>query len=165
MEIINLEENKKASFSSDNHLGLPGKVNSLEREKIFIKWLDSIKDDAQIIFLLGDLFDFWFEFKKVVPKGYTRLFGKLAELTDSGIKIYFFVGNHDSWMMSYFKDELGIDIFFKPKKFQINSKKFFIGHGDGLGPGDYGYKFLKIIFRNPLFKFLYSVFIQIFQLE
>ena len=156
MEIINLEENKKAYFSSDNHLGLPGKVNSLKREKIFIKWLDSIKDDAQVIFLLGDLFDFWFEFKKVVPKGYTRLFGKLAELTDFGIKIYFFVGNHDSWMMSYFKDELGIDIFFKPKKFQINSKKFFIGHGDGLGPGDYGYKFLKLIFRNPFFKFLYS---------
>ena len=110
METINLEENKKAYFSSDNHLGLPGKVDSLKREKIFIKWLDSIKDDAQIIFLLGDLFDFWFEFKKVVPKGYTRLFGKLAELTDSGIKIYFFVGNHDSWMMSYFKDELGLSL-------------------------------------------------------
>ena len=112
MEIINLEKNKKAYFSSDNHLGLPGKVNSLKREKIFIKWLDSIKDDAQVIFLLGDLFDFWFEFKKVVPKGYTRLFGKLAELTDSGIKIYFFVGNHDCWVGNYFQNEFYFYTFF-----------------------------------------------------
>ena len=156
METITLQENKKIYFSSDNHLGLPGKVKSLKREKIFIKWLDTIKNDAQVIFLLGDLFDFWFEFKKVVPKGYTRLFGKLAELTDAGVKIYFFVGNHDAWMRNYFKKELGIDIFFEPQKFKINSKKFFIGHGDGLGPGDYGYKFLKLIFRNSFFKFLFS---------
>ena len=156
MDTITLQENKKIYFSSDNHLGLPGKVKSSKREKIFIKWLDTIKNDAQVIFLLGDLFDFWFEFKKVVPKGYTRLFGKLAELTDAGVKIYFFVGNHDAWMRNYFKKELGIDVFFEPKKFKINSKKFFIGHGDGLGPGDYGYKFLKLIFRNSFFKFLFS---------
>ena len=116
MKIINLQENKKIYFSSDNHLGLSGKVKSKKREKIFIKWLDSIKNDAQVIFLLGDLFDFWFEFKKVVPKGYVRLLGKLAELTDSGIKIYFFVGNHDAWMKNYFKKELGIDIFLSPKR-------------------------------------------------
>ena len=95
METITLQENKKIYFSSDNHLGLPGKVKSLKREKIFIKWLDTIKNDAQVIFLLGDLFDFWFEFKKVVPKGYTRLLGKISYLCDSVIKIYFFVGNHD----------------------------------------------------------------------
>ena len=154
---INLNKGKKIYFSSDNHLGAPNHSESLIREKIFVSWLEKIKSDAQVIFLLGDLFDFWFEFKKVVPKGYTRLFGKLAELTDSGIKIYFFVGNHDSWMISYFKDELGIDIFFKPKKFKINSKKFFIGHGDGLGPGDYGYKFLKLIFRNSFFNTYYSL--------
>ena len=156
METITLQENKKIYFSSDNHLGLPGKVKSSKREKIFIKWLDTIKNDAQVIFLLGDLFDFWFEFKKVVPKGYTRLFGKLAELTDAGVKIYFFVGNHDAWMRNYFKKELGIDVFFEPKKFKINSKKFFIGHGDGLGPGDTSYKLMKkFITGNKFFKWCF----------
>lgn len=148
---MEIPSNKKIYFSSDNHLGAPSHKESLVREKIFIKWLDSIKNDAEIIFLLGDLFDFWFEYKEAVPKGFTRVLGKLAELTDSGIKVYFFVGNHDLWMENYFEEELNIKIFRKPELFIFNSKSFFIGHGDGLGPGDYGYKRMKLILSNTFF--------------
>lgn len=148
---MEIPSNKKIYFSSDNHLGAPSQKESLVREKIFIDWLDSIKNDAEIIFLLGDLFDFWFEYKEAVPKGFTRVLGKLAELTDSGIKIYFFVGNHDLWMENYFEEELNIKIFRKPELFIFNSKSFFIGHGDGLGPGDFGYKRMKLILSNTFF--------------
>ena len=147
--------NKKIYFSSDNHLGAPSLEESHAREKIFVSWLDSIKDDADIIFLLGDLFDFWFEYKEAIPKGFTRVLGKLAELSDSGIKIYFFVGNHDFWMNDYFEKELNIKVFRSPELFVFNSKSFYIGHGDGLGPGDKGYKRMKKIFTNPLSNWLY----------
>lgn len=154
---MEIPSNKKIYFSSDNHLGAPSHKESLVREKIFIEWLDSIKNDAEIIFLLGDLFDFWFEYKEVVPKGFTRVLGKLAELTDSGIKIYFFVGNHDLWMENYFEEELNIKIFRKPELFIFNSKSFFIGHGDGLGPGDFGYKRMKLILSNTFFVKLFRL--------
>ena len=149
--------NKKIYFSSDNHLGAPNYSDSLIREKLFISWLDKIKTDAQVIFLLGDLFDFWFEYYKSVPKGFTRVLGKLSELSDSGIKIYFFVGNHDYWTRDYFQKEIGMEVLKKPTEFKINNKLFFIGHGDGLGPGDFKYKFLKRIFRNPIFIFLFRI--------
>lgn len=112
--------------------------------------MDSIKKDAQVLFLMGDLFDFWHEWKFVVPKGYIRVLGKLAELKDAGIDIYFFVGNHDLWMKNYFEDELGIPVFFEKKFYDINGKKFLLAHGDGLGPGDKGYKRMKKVFTNPL---------------
>jgi UDP-2,3-diacylglucosamine hydrolase len=152
---IELSEGKKVYFASDNHLGAPTRKDSLPREKKFVAWLDSIKDDAAAIFLIGDLFDFWFEYKTVVPKGFTRTLGKLAEIADSGIPIYYFVGNHDLWMSGYFEDELGIPVFFKPQDFTIGSTTFFIGHGDGLGPGDKGYKRMKKVFTNPFFKWLF----------
>ena len=132
---MEIPKDKKIYFSSDNHLGLPSLKESHDREKIFVKWLDSIKHDAEIIFLLGDLFDFWFEYREAVPRGFTRSLGKLAELSDMGIKIYFFLGNHDYWMTDYFQEELNIKIFKSPELFIFNSKSFFIGHGDGLGPG------------------------------
>ena len=154
---IKLNKGKSMYFSSDNHLGAPNYSDSLIREKLFISWLDKIKTDAQVIFLLGDLFDFWFEYYKSVPKGFTRVLGKLAELSDSGIKIYFFVGNHDYWTRDYFQEEIGMEVLKKPTEFKINNKLFFIGHGDGLGPGDFKYKFLKRIFRNPLFIFLFRI--------
>ena len=154
---IKLNKGKSIYFSSDNHLGAPNYSDSLIREKLFISWLDKIKTDAQVIFLLGDLFDFWFEYYKSVPKGFTRVLGKLAELSDSGIKIYFFVGNHDYWTRDYFQKEIGMEVLKKPTEFKINNKLFFIGHGDGLGPGDFKYKFLKRIFRNPLFIFLFRI--------
>jgi UDP-2,3-diacylglucosamine hydrolase len=119
--------------------------------------LESIKKETAVLFIVGDLFDFWFEYKTVVPKGYVRILGKLAEIRDAGVEIHFFVGNHDMWMSGYFEQELGIPVYYAPKTFEFNGKKFLVGHGDGLGPGDYGYKFLKKIFRNPLCKFLFGL--------
>ncbi|MEP2936489.1 MAG: UDP-2,3-diacylglucosamine diphosphatase [Gilvibacter sp.] len=152
---MQLPEGKKVYFSSDNHLGAPTYEQSRERERIFVAWLDNIKQDAAAVFLLGDLFDFWFEYKKVVPKGFVRVLGKLAELSDAGIPIHFFVGNHDLWMRSYFQDELGIPTYRDVKEFSFNGKKFLIGHGDGKGPGDKGYKRMKKVFTNPFSKWLY----------
>ncbi len=152
---MQIPQGKKIYFSSDNHLGAPTQDESFPREKIFVKWLDSIKHDAEVIFLLGDLFDFWFEYKTVVPKGFVRVLGKLAELSDSGIQIHFFVGNHDLWMHDYFEKELNIPVYHEPKEFVFNNKHFFIGHGDGKGPGDKGYKRMKRVFTNPFFKWLF----------
>ncbi|MEO6548661.1 MAG: UDP-2,3-diacylglucosamine diphosphatase [Ferruginibacter sp.] len=140
----------KIYFLSDFHLGTPGSSNSLQREKTIVRFLESIKNDAKQIFIVGDMFDFWFEYSTVVPKGYTRLLGKLAELTDAGILVHFFAGNHDMWMRDYFQTELNIPVYFEPASFEFSGKKFYIGHGDGLGPGDKGYKMLKKIFRNKL---------------
>jgi len=148
---MKLPKDKKVFFASDQHFGAPNAEESKIREAWFINWLASIENEASALFLLGDLFDFWFEYKEAVPKGFTRVLGKLAELTDSGIKIYFFVGNHDLWMENYFEEELNIKIFRKPELFIFNSKSFFIGHGDGLGPGDYGYKRMKLILSNTFF--------------
>jgi UDP-2,3-diacylglucosamine hydrolase len=153
---ITIPEGKKVYFASDNHLGAPTTEASQPREKKFVAWLDEVKHDAAAIFLLGDLFDFWFEYKTVVPKGFTRTLGKLAEISDSGIPIHYFVGNHDLWMNGYFEEELGIPVYHKPQEFTFNSTSFFIGHGDGLGPGDKGYKRMKKVFTNPFFKWLFK---------
>ncbi|MGY5352182.1 UDP-2,3-diacylglucosamine diphosphatase [Wenyingzhuangia sp. IMCC45533] len=147
---------KKIYFASDQHFGAPNPKSSLQREILFVQWLDEIKKDAEAIFLLGDLFDFWFEYKQVVPKGFVRVLGKLAELKDSGIPIHFFVGNHDLWMTDYFKKELNIPVYREPTEFTLQGKTFLIGHGDGLGPGDKGYKFMKKIFVNPICNWLFK---------
>lgn len=146
---------KKIYFASDQHLGAPTSDKSKEREKKLVRWLDQVKVDAEAIFLLGDLFDFWFEYKTVVPKGFVRVLGKLAEIKDSGIPIYFFVGNHDLWMNDYFEKELGIPVYHEPKEFTFSGSTFLIGHGDGLGPGDNGYKRMKKVFTNPFCKWLF----------
>ncbi len=155
MTTINIPEGKKVYFASDNHLGAPTAEQSLPREKKFVAWLDEIKHDAAAIFLLGDLFDFWFEYKTVVPKGFTRTLGKLAEISDSGIPITYFVGNHDLWMQGYFEEELNIPVFHEPQQYEINGSSFLIGHGDGLGPGDIGYKRMKKLFTNPVAKWFF----------
>jgi UDP-2,3-diacylglucosamine hydrolase len=147
---------KNIYFLSDFHLGAPDAKSSLIREKKIISFLDEIKEKAEQIFILGDLFDFWFEYKTVVPKGYVRILGKLAEITDSGIPIHFFVGNHDMWMKDYFQKELNIQVYFEPFAFNLNGKDLLIGHGDGLGPGDHGYKTIKKIFRNPIAQALFG---------
>ena len=152
---INLSPNKKIYFCSDQHLGAPNDSESLVREKKFVQFLESIKNDCQAVFLLGDLFDFWFEYKEVVPRGFVRTLGKLAEFQDLGIPIYFFIGNHDLWMRDYLQVEVGAKIFRNPQEFRINDTQFFIGHGDGLGPGDKGYKRMKKLFTNPLAKKLF----------
>ena len=141
-------EKIKIYFVTDAHLGVPDKERSLIREKKLIRWLDEVKKDATEIYLLGDIFEFWFEYKTVVPRGYTRLLGKLSEITDSGIPIYYFTGNHDMWMNDYFEKELNIKLVREPIKKEYNGIKFYIAHGDGLGPGDYGYKALKKIFQE-----------------
>jgi len=148
---------KKIYFLSDFHLGTPDAESSLAREKKIVDFLNSIRHDAAMIFIVGDMFDFWFEYRKVVPKGFVRLLGKLAELSDAGISISFFVGNHDMWMRTYFQEELGIPVYFEPKTYELMGKKFLVGHGDGLGPGDYGYKLLKKLFRNPLAQWLFGI--------
>lgn len=152
-----LPPGKKVFFLSDFHLGAPDHAASLEREKLIIKFLEEIRHEAAVIFIVGDMFDFWYEYKKVVPRGHVRLLGKLAELTDAGIAIHFFVGNHDMWMKDYFQKELNIPVYFAPKDFEFNNRKFYIGHGDGLGPGDHGYKTLKKIFRNPVCQWLFGL--------
>ena len=156
MHELKIESGKKVYFASDNHLGAPSFKDSLPREKKFVTWLDSIKKDAGAIFLLGDLFDFWFEYNTVVPKGFTRTLGKLAELTDSGIPITYFVGNHDLWMNGYFEEELNIPVYHNPQHYNINGVHFFIGHGDGLGPGDKGFKRMKKVFTNSFAKWLFK---------
>lgn len=150
--------NKKVYFFSDFHLGAPDPKSSLEREKVVVQFLSEIKRDAYEIFIVGDIFDFWYEYRRVVPKGYVRLLGKLAEVTDSGIKMHFFVGNHDMWMKNYFQQELNIPVYFEPKDFEWNGKRFHIAHGDGLGPGDHRYKFIKKVFRNRFSQWLFGIF-------
>ena len=133
----------KIYFASDLHLGVPNRKKSLEREKLFVQWLDKIKSDAEAIYLLGDIFDFWFEYKKVVPKGYVRLLGKLAELSDKGISIHIFTGNHDMWIFDYIETEINAHIYREPVQICLKEKYFYIGHGDGVGPGDKSYKIIK----------------------
>lgn len=153
---ITTSKDKKVYFASDQHLGAPTPEKSFPREKKFVAWLNEIKKDAEAIFLLGDLFDFWFEYKTVVPKGFVRVLGKLAEIKDAGIPIYFFVGNHDLWMTDYFEKELNIPVYHKPEVFLIDNKKVFIGHGDGLGPNDKGFKRMKKVFTFPLFQWMFQ---------
>ena len=152
---MQLPKGKKIYFASDNHLGAPTPEESAPRERIFVQWLNHIKEDVGVLFLLGDLFDFWFEYKTVVPKGFVRVLGKLAELADAGIPIHFFVGNHDMWMLDYLEKEIGITVYYSPQEFTFNGKSFFIGHGDGLGPYDMGYKRMKKIFKNPFFQWCF----------
>ena len=152
---MNLPINKKIYFASDNHLGLPNGEESRVREKYFVDWLEEVRKDAAAIYLLGDLFDFWFEYKTVVPKGFVRVMGKLAEITDAGIPVVFFVGNHDLWVRDYFQKELGITVHHQPIALTAGAKQFFIGHGDGLGPGDKGYKRMKKVFTNPFSKWIF----------
>ena len=152
---MELPKNKKIYFASDNHLGLPHSEASRVREKHFVSWLEEVRKDAAAIYLLGDLFDFWIEYKTVVPKGFVRVLGKLAELSDSGIPITFFTGNHDLWMRDYFQKELNITVHRQPITLTIGTTRFLIGHGDGLGPGDKGYKLMKKLFTNPFSQWLF----------
>ncbi len=148
----------KIYFISDFHLGVPDYERSLEREKKIVRWLDMIKPDASELYLLGDVFDFWFEYRHAVPPGHVRLLGKLAELSDSGVTIHYFTGNHDMWVFEYLPKEIGLTIYREPVIRTYNNHKFFIGHGDGLGPGDYGYKFIKRVFSSKISQWLFARF-------
>lgn len=143
-------------FASDFHLGVPNHAASRAREDRIVSWLDQISNDAAEIYLVGDLFDFWFEYKTVIPKGFVRLQGKIAALCDSGIPVHVFTGNHDMWMFGYLEKELGVTLHYSPIQCEIFGKKLLIGHGDGLGPGDYGYKFIKKVFANRFFQWCFA---------
>lgn len=147
---------KKIYFISDFHLGAPDRERSLEREKKIVRWLNMVSSDASEIYILGDVFDFWFEYKYAVPRGYVRLLGKLAELNDMGIRIHFFTGNHDMWVFDYLPKETGAIIYRGPIEITLSGMKFMIGHGDGLGPGDHGYKFIKKVFANRFCQWLFA---------
>lgn len=153
---MQLAKGKKIYFASDLHLGAPNYEQSLKREKHFVSWLDEVSKDAQAIYLVGDLFDFWFEYKKAVPKGFVRLLGKLAELSDAGIELRLFTGNHDMWIFDYLPQEIGLKLYREPIEVEFGAHKFYIGHGDGLGPGDHGYKFIKKIFSNPFLQWCFA---------
>ncbi len=151
-----MTDKKKIYFASDAHFGLPDPGSSISREKTFVKWLDVISKDAKEIYLLGDIFDFWFEYRRVVPRGFTRVLGKIALLTDSGVKIHFFTGNHDLWVFDYLPAETGMIIHHNPLLTTIRGKRFFIAHGDGLGSNDKGFHFLKSIFTNKTLQWLFA---------
>ncbi|MDB5138139.1 MAG: UDP-2,3-diacylglucosamine hydrolase [Mucilaginibacter sp.] len=146
----------KLYFASDFHLGTGSYATCREREARLVRWLDFIKHDAAELFLMGDVFDFWFEYKTVVPRGYIRFLGKLAELADAGVKIWMFKGNHDMWMFDYFERELGATIISDELEIEWSGKKFYLHHGDGLGPGDTFYKFLKGFFRSRFCQWLFA---------
>ncbi|MBK8557165.1 MAG: UDP-2,3-diacylglucosamine diphosphatase [Lewinellaceae bacterium] len=146
---------RKTFFASDFHLGVDARCRSRDREKQLVRWLQQCAPEAEAIYLVGDLFEFWFEYRHVVPKGFTRVLGTLAELRDGGLPIYAFTGNHDLWMFGYFEAELGIPVYRTPIEREIGGKKFFIGHGDGLGPNDMGYKRMKKVFTHPFSQWLY----------
>ena len=151
-----MSPHKKIYFASDFHLGTPDIKDNREREKRIVSWLEHIRTDAEALYLLGDIFDFWFEYKHAVPKGAIRFLGKLSELADQGIKITLFKGNHDMWMFGYLKEELGVEIIDDALRLDCNGKAFYLHHGDGLGAGDRAYKLLKKIFRSPICQWLFA---------
>ncbi len=155
-KVITLEKGKSIYFASDFHLGAPDYNSSRAREEKIVKWLEEIKDSAQEVFILGDVFDFWFEYKYLAPKGFVRFLGKIAELADGGIPVSFFKGNHDMWMKAYLEKEIGVKIYDNTFDLSINGFEMQIGHGDGLGPGDHTYKFLRKIFRSGWAKWLFT---------
>ncbi|MGL1885643.1 MAG: UDP-2,3-diacylglucosamine diphosphatase [Reichenbachiella sp.] len=153
-----LAPGKKAYFASDFHLGAPNPMESSKREQIIVRWLDAIKSDAGVLILVGDLFDFWFEYRHVVPKGYVRFLGKLAELNDSGMDIVIFTGNHDLWMQDYLETEIGAQVVHHATSFDLGNKRFHVAHGDGLDPQDWKFRLIKRVFTNPLCQWLFRMF-------
>ena len=151
-----MSKQSKIYFASDFHLGTPNHSESIERERKIVSWLSAIQKDASAIYLVGDIFDFWYEWKGAVPKGHVRILGKLAEICDSGIPVHFFTGNHDLWTFGYLEEEIGMKVYRDSIQVEIQGKKCFIAHGDGLGPGDHSYKFLKKIFTSSICQWLFS---------
>ncbi|MFT4686897.1 MAG: UDP-2,3-diacylglucosamine hydrolase [Neolewinella sp.] len=144
-------------FASDFHLGVSARVSSREREDRIVAWLDDCwKKDAEAFYLVGDLFEFWFEWAEVVPRGYVRFFGKLAEIVDAGVPVHVFTGNHDMWFGDYLQQEIGIVMHRRPIRVELLGHQLLIGHGDGLGPGDYSYKRLKRLFEAKWARWLYT---------
>lgn len=155
---MTVHEGKYIYFASDFHLGTPDYERSFAREQRIISWLDHIFPTTQELFLVGDIFDFWFEYKQAIPRGFVRLQAKIASFTDAGIPVHFFTGNHDMWIFDYIPSELGVKLYKQPIQRTFQGKKFYIGHGDGLGPGDHGYKFLKKFFASKICQWMFARF-------
>ena len=147
---------KKVYFLADAHLGAKSHTNSIDVERKLCRWLDYVKPTAHSIYLMGDIFDYWYEYKHVVPKGFTRLLGKLSELTDSGIEIHFFIGNHDIWLTDYLSVECGLILHFEPYIVDIYGSKFFMAHGDGLGDESKMFRFLRRVFHSKFLRKCFS---------
>lgn len=153
---IELPAGKKIYFASDFHLGAPNESSSRKRELLLIQWMKQIREDAVAVFLVGDLFDFWFEYKKVIPKGCTRFLAAVAALTEAGVPVHIFTGNHDIWMFGYLEEELGVKVHKRPIIVEAGGELLFVGHGDGLGPDDTKFKLMKKVFTYPLFQWLFG---------
>lgn len=151
-----MSDEKKIYFVSDVHLGAPAFKDNHKRELRFARWLDEIKSDASALFLMGDIFDFWYEYRKVAPRGFTRILGRIAGFTDDGIPVHFFTGNHDLWVFDYLPEETGVILHRNEFITELNGKKFYLAHGDGVDPDDKGYIFLKKIFTNKLMQWAFS---------
>jgi UDP-2,3-diacylglucosamine hydrolase len=153
-----LEIKKKIYFVSDVHLGAPALNDNAKRERLFTAWLSEVSQDAAAIFLMGDIFDFWFEYRKVVPRGHTRVLGKMAEITDRGVPVHFFTGNHDIWVFDYLPAETGVIVHRDFFATELMGKKFYLAHGDGLDKNDKGYLLLKKIFTNRFWQWVFARF-------
>lgn len=147
---------KNIYFISDAHLGSLATENGREQERLLVAFLDSIKNKAEAVYMLGDMFDFWYEYRHVVPKGFSRFLGKLSELTDSGVEVHYFLGNHDIWAYSYLQDECGVVLHKAPVTTVINGKTFFLAHGEGLGETSRGFRFIQSVFHNKTCQILFS---------
>jgi UDP-2,3-diacylglucosamine hydrolase len=148
--------NKKVYFLSDVHLGSCAFNDDREREQKLVRWLTSIQDNASDIYLLGDIFDFWYEYKYVIPKGFVRLLGKLAELSDKGVQLHFFIGNHDIWVRDYFEKELGMNVYLYDTVQEINGKRFYLAHGHRTGYRPWIVKLMHYVFHAGWVRRLYN---------
>ena len=151
-----MAERNRIYFASDLHLGMHPPEESLQREKLFIEWLEEIRKDALELWLLGDVFDYWFEYKKVVPRGFTRFLGTLASLSDEGVEIHFIPGNHDIWVFDYLTTEINLKVHRTGNRKEWNTHRFYLGHGDGLHKGDRNYRMLQSVFKNKLIQWFYA---------
>lgn len=148
---------KHTYFISDAHLGSWALTHKRQQERRLVRFLDEIKDKADAVYMLGDMFDFWYEYKYVVPKGYTRFLGKVSELTDSGVEVHYFTGNHDIWSYGYLERECGVKIHREPCTVEIDGRVLYLAHGDGLGDPDFSFRFLRAIFHSKVCQFLFSL--------
>jgi UDP-2,3-diacylglucosamine hydrolase len=151
-----LDHPKKIYFASDVHLGAPALKHSHDREMRFVNWLNQVKGDALMIFLLGDIFDFWFEYRKVAPQGFVRVLGTIAGICDSGVPVHFFTGNHDIWVFDYLPRETGMIVHREPFETELYGKKFFLAHGDDLGKTDFKYQILTRFFHNKFAQWAFA---------
>lgn len=147
---------KNVYFIADAHLGSLATEHKRTQERRLVRFLDDIKDKAEAVYMLGDMFDFWYEYRYAVPKGYTRFLGKISELTDMGVEVHFFTGNHDIWAYSYLREECGVILHRRALTTEINGNVFYLAHGDQMGEKTFGFRFIQSIFHSKICQTLFS---------